>query len=103
MFERISVTQAARLIEEEEAIVADIRDPASFSNGHIKQAVRLDNLNLAEFLETSDKSKPLVVVCYHGNSSQGAADVLNQQGFEKSYSLDGGMSEWGLTQEVVAD
>ena len=103
MFERISIAEAARLIDEEAAIVADIRDPATFSQGHIKGAVRLDNLNLAEFLATADKSKPLVVCCYHGNSSQGAADVLNQQGFERSYSMDGGMSEWVITREVVSE
>lgn len=103
MFERISVSQAAQIIEKEDGVVVDVRDPNTFAQGHIKGAIRLDNENLAAFLASSDMSKPLVVVCYHGNASQGAADVLNQQGFARSYSMDGGMSEWVLTKEVVVE
>ncbi|MCW8878693.1 MAG: thiosulfate sulfurtransferase GlpE [Kangiellaceae bacterium] len=103
MFERISVSRAAEIIEKEEGLVVDVRDPNTFAQGHIKGAIRLDNQNLAEFLDAADKSKPLVVVCYHGNASQGAADVLNQQGFARSYSMDGGMCEWVLTKEVVVE
>lgn len=103
MFERISVTQAAALIEQQNAIVVDVRDPNSFSQGHIKSATRVDNNNVHEFLESADKSRPLVVVCYHGNSSQQAAAVFAQQGFTQSYSMDGGMSEWSLTQPVEAE
>lgn len=102
MIKRISVKQAAELIEHKSAIVVDIRDPASFAQGHIQDAIRIDNSNIQEFLQQADKSKPLVVCCYHGNSSQPAAEVFNQQGFEQSYSMDGGMSEWGLTREVVS-
>ncbi|WP_196138992.1 thiosulfate sulfurtransferase GlpE [Aliikangiella sp. G2MR2-5] len=100
MFTRISCKEAAELIEKQEATVVDIRDPGSFAQGHIHGATRLDNQNLAEFIANADKTKPLVVCCYHGNSSQGAADVLNQQGFAETYSMDGGMSEWVLTRQV---
>jgi thiosulfate sulfurtransferase len=34
------------------------------------------------------------VVCYHGNSSQGAAAYLVSQGFSEVYSLDGGIEAW---------
>jgi len=40
--------------------------------------------------------KPVVVVCYHGMSSQSAASYLNEQGFDDIYSLDGGYSAWSL-------
>ena len=41
-----------------------------------------------------DKEKPLIVVCYHGNSSQGAAEFFASQGCREVYSLDGGFVEW---------
>ncbi|MGX5172674.1 thiosulfate sulfurtransferase GlpE [Aliikangiella sp. IMCC44653] len=103
MFERISVLQANQLIQQEAAIVVDIRDPNTFAQGHIKGALRIDNNNLNDFLISADKTKPLIVCCYHGNSSQPAAEVFNQQGFARSYSMDGGMSEWALTNEVVSE
>jgi len=100
-FERISVQRAEQLINSEGAIVIDVRDPNTYAQGHIENSIRVDNSNVHSFIESSDKSKPLVVVCYHGNSSQQAAAVMAQQGFEKSYSMDGGMSEWTLTKPVV--
>ncbi len=102
MFIRISIEESKKLINEEEAIVVDIRDFTSYSNGHIENSLHLDNNNLAEFLSQADKTKPLVVVCYHGNASQGAADYLNQQGFTNTYSMDGGMSEWVLSNKIVS-
>jgi thiosulfate sulfurtransferase len=94
MFERISPEQAKALIENEDAQIVDIRDPGSYQMGHIPNAFLLDNNNLPTYISEADLNKPLIVCCYHGNSSQPAADYLNQQGFEKSYSLDGGFEHW---------
>jgi len=81
---------------EEKASLAlvDIRDPMSYDTGHITGSTRLDNGNLPAFIAEVDKTTPVVVVCYHGNSSQGAAAYLAEQGFETVYSLDGGFTEW---------
>ncbi len=103
-FERIDQARAQTLISEEAGIVVDIRDPASFGNGHITNAIHLTNESLGVFLEQIPKDKPIIVCCYHGNSSQGAADFLNQQGFDRSYSLDGGFTAWqaaGLAFETT--
>ena len=94
MIKQITVTEAAEMLETSKVLVVDIRDAGSFSNGHIEGAVRIDNSNFQSFIDSADKSLPLVVCCYHGNSSQGAADFFNQQGFEESYSLDGGYTAW---------
>ena len=101
MFNRISISQAENLIKEEGALVVDVRDPNTYAQGHIEKASRIDNSNIHGFLAQADKSKPLVVVCYKGNASQQAAEVFNQQGFAKTYSMDGGMCEWVLTKPVV--
>ena len=93
-FECIDISQAKSLIEESSALVIDIRDPASYEAGHIDKAVHIDNTNVQTFVDDNDKSLPLIVCCYHGNMSKGAADFFCQQGFDQSYSLDGGYSEW---------
>ena len=72
----------------------DIRDRQSYDAGHIESARHVDNSSVESFLMQSDKLKPLVVCCYHGNSSQGAADYFNAQGFHETYSLDGGYENW---------
>ncbi len=86
-----------------DVVVADIRDAGSFQAGHIEGAVNLSNDNLAEFMENTPKAKPVVVVCYHGVSSQQAAQFLVGQGYEQVYSMDGGFEGWRLGQPVVTD
>lgn len=93
-FQRIDCAQALKLIEEQQATVADIRDEASFERGHIDSACYLSNHNLQQFIEENDPDTPLVVCCYHGNSSQSAAAYLAERGFEQVYSLDGGFEAW---------
>tara|TARA_R110001599_G_scaffold96295_3_gene249073 strand:+ start:596 stop:916 length:321 start_codon:yes stop_codon:yes gene_type:complete len=92
-FQRISPQQANQLLEQGAALV-DIRDPQSFALGHISNAVRLDNDNLPGYLATANKHTPLIICCYHGNSSQPAAAYLASLGFDQVYSLDGGFELW---------
>ena len=102
-FQCIDQATAISLIDDQQAVVVDIRDPGSFASGHICNAIHLDNQTIGSFLQSTEKSTPVIVCCYHGNSSQGAADFLFQQGFEKSYSLDGGFTAWqqaGLASEI---
>lgn len=93
-FEHISTAELQALLNDKVITLIDIRDKASFLAGHIVGALHIDNQNVEPFMAEADRSLPLVVCCYHGNSSQGAADYFNQQGFEKTYSLDGGYTAW---------
>mgnify|MGYP000851702245 CR=1 FL=1 len=79
------------------AVVVDIRDPHSFASGHVPGARHLDNHSLADFIAGADMDAPVIVACYHGNSSQSAAAYLISQGFSDVYSLDGGFELWRTT------
>lgn len=80
------------------ARVADIRDGQSFKQGHIPGAAHLTNDNLHLFISEADFETPLIVCCYHGISSQSAAQYLVHQGFERVYSLNGGFEGWNAAQ-----
>lgn len=95
-FKRIPPEQAHAL-REQGAEVVDIRDPQSFALGHISGSRHLDNHSLHDFIAKADLDKPLIVTCYHGNSSQSAAAYLVNQGFSEVYSLDGGFELWRTT------
>jgi len=95
-FKRIPPEQAQAL-REKGAVVVDIRDPQSFATGHISGSQHLDNYSLADFIAKADLDGPVIVACYHGNSSQGAAAYLVGQGFSDVYSLDGGFELWRAT------
>jgi thiosulfate sulfurtransferase len=98
MFEHISTQQLADLKNKQAVNIVDIRDGQSFAAGHIPHATLLNNDNVAQFVASADKNTPLVVCCYHGNSSQGAAQYLSEQEFKQVYSLDGGFEVWKVSQ-----
>ena len=87
------IEKAQELMSDQTAII-DVRDRQSFSIGHIKNAVHVSDENIQQFIEGTDKSKPLIIYCYRGNSSQNAADYLSDKGFYDVYSMDGGFCAW---------
>ncbi|MFC0445993.1 thiosulfate sulfurtransferase GlpE [Pseudidiomarina halophila] len=93
-FSRINTATAHELWQSGQAAFADIRDARSFELGHIPGSVHLTDASLSDFLADLADEQPVVVVCYHGNSSQGAAQYLAQQGVEPVSSLDGGFTAW---------
>ena len=97
-FKHISVANAQNLPSADNVIFVDIRDRVSFSHGHIENALFLDNTNIDEFIATTDKKTTVVVYCYHGNSSQNAAQFIASQGFATVYSMDGGFEQWAASQ-----
>lgn len=92
-YSRIDVAQARELMARD-ALVVDIRDADSYASGSIPGAVHLHGGNVAQFMEESDRERPLIVCCYHGNSSQGAAAYFADKGFAQTFSLDGGYEAW---------
>ncbi|MEP1593908.1 MAG: thiosulfate sulfurtransferase GlpE, partial [Halieaceae bacterium] len=72
-FNRISAEHAHGMLSEGKAQLVDIRDEQSFAAGHIEGARHLDNTTLQSFVEEADPDQPVIVYCYHGNSSQPAA------------------------------
>ena len=102
-FQHISVQQTAELLAQQKVIIADIRDEQSYTAGHIEGAFHLTNGSLTGFMQQFEFDQPVVVVCYHGNSSQGAAQYLAQQGFEPVYSMDGGFESWRQQLPFVSE
>ncbi len=95
-FAHMQVAELAEVINDKSHVVVDIRDENSFNNGRIIDAIHLTNESLPGFLREADPDAPVVVCCYHGHSSQQAAQFLVSQDFTKVYSLDGGYTQWQL-------
>ena len=95
-FTRISCQQARELMTTSSGKlqIIDIRDEESFAGGHIEGAKHIHNSNVQEFINEAELDQPLLVVCYHGNMSQSAAAYFAEQGFDETFSLDGGFEAW---------
>jgi len=93
-FRRISSTLAKDILESDSGILLDIRDSESYNISHDKRAVNLTLDSLSDFLNKTSKDMPILIMCYHGNNSQIAAQYLSEQGFNEVYSIDGGYETW---------
>lgn len=93
-FKRISVQQAKQMMDAGSVTLIDIRDEASFQAGHMSNAIHVDHHSVQDFMLNADLDLPLIVCCYHGNSSQSAAQFFTEQDFTDVYSLDGGYTDW---------
>ena len=93
-FEQIEVSTLRSWLNNGDVTVLDIRDEGSFDEEHVPGAVCLQKENIESFIERTDKNKPLVCYCYHGISSQSAAQYFIDRGFKKAYSMVGGYEQW---------
>jgi rhodanese-related sulfurtransferase len=86
---------ATNLINREDALVVDVREPGEFGTGHILGA---RNLPLARIdageVDIKAKEKPLILCCDNGNRSSKAAAALKKLGFTRVHSLNGGIGAW---------
>jgi rhodanese-related sulfurtransferase len=93
----VSAAQATQLINREDALVVDVRDPGEFGAGHILGAknVPLSRIDAggAE-IAPKRKDKPVIVYCDTGSRAQKAAAALRSQGYGKVVSLAGGLGAW---------
>ena len=87
---------ALRLINDQDAVVVDIRDAGDYKEGHIPQARHLPFGALQERLGELVKAKdqPVIVYCRTGTTSQSACVLLKKNGLTNVHSLKGGLPSW---------
>jgi thiosulfate sulfurtransferase len=96
-FRNITIDDAQKILKKgvgNVTVTIDIRDQASYVSGHIEDAMHITDKNIDHFVQTTDLDTPILIYCYHGHSSQHAAEFLVKQGFETVYSLIGGYTAW---------
>jgi rhodanese-related sulfurtransferase len=88
----ISTEQMLALVKFDEVQLIDVRTPAEFADGHLKNAKNIDFYS-PDFdlkIEAFDKSIPVILYCKSGRRSAKCASKLNAKGFTSVYDLDGG-------------
>ena len=90
----INITDAKDLIKTGNVILADIRDGQSYMQAHIPDAIHLTDDNLDEFKKNTGPDELIIMYCYHGINSVGAAQYFANMGYRNVYTLDGGFSEY---------
>ncbi|MCB1616744.1 MAG: thiosulfate sulfurtransferase GlpE [Pseudomonadales bacterium] len=96
-FNRINPQQCLEMMNEKKVTLLDIRDGHAYRNAHIENAVHIEEINVDDFVDNTDKNLPLIIYCYHGHSSLSAAAYFVEKGFRDVYSMDGGFEDWRNT------
>lgn len=93
----LSADEFEKAITADSVQLLDVRTPAEYAGGHIKNTL-LANWNDAKEFERRisfiDKNKPVYVYCLAGGRSAAAAAKMRKEGFKNVYELTGGINAW---------
>lgn len=64
------------------AQIIDVRTPAEFSNGNIRNSTNIPLQNLTAEMKKLDLKKPVITCCASGMRSASAKSILKQNGFD---------------------
>lgn len=93
----LSVDEARELLagkQNGEVSLIDVRQPEEYEQGHLPGAQLIPLSELLNNVEKLDPAKTALLYCKRGGRSKSAASLLEGQGFDNVYSMDGGIDAW---------
>ena len=101
---RINPAEVTRLMNHEKALLLDLRTVADFSSGHILSARSIPAAELEDRKKElqKHKSNPIILCCGRDADGIKAGRILKIAGYQKIYSLKGGLESWRSANLPVA-
>jgi rhodanese-related sulfurtransferase len=95
-FASLTPAGAVNLMNQEDVVVLDVREPSEIVGGKIAKAVQVPASSLSKRVGELEKhkGKTILVYCKTGARSAAACRELSKHGFDKVYSLNGGILAW---------
>jgi rhodanese-related sulfurtransferase len=95
-FASLTPAAAVQLMNHEDVVVLDVREAAETIGGKIARAIQIPVGAVAKRIGELDKhkDKTLLVYCKSGARAGIACKQLGKHGFDKVYSLNGGLMAW---------
>ena len=77
-------------------VVLDVRTEEEFQSGHIPGAVNIDykSEDFKDKVSKLDMDKTYITYCRSGRRSALSSEIMNDIGFEKVYTIEGGIQAW---------
>lgn len=90
----IEPAEIAELSNEADLLIFDHRDPASYAAGHLDGAQPVSDAAIKQLVKSRQRERPILVYCYHGNSSRDLCQFIAGFGFGRVHNLVGGWQAW---------
>lgn len=98
-YDDIDIAELDALLQRKDLYVIDIRDAAARSRGSLPGARAPSDELIGELMQKRRSQPPVLVYCYHGNSSRDFCGFLIQLGLKQVYNLNGGWAAWEHRQQ----
>lgn len=85
---------ATRMINDQDAVILDVRSSDEFAAGHLPQARNIPLPDVEKRAGEIPAGKPVILCCQTSARAGKAAAALRSQGRENVYVLDGGLQGW---------
>jgi thiosulfate sulfurtransferase len=92
--------EAFALLMHDKWTIFDTRDGRSYSLGHMEGAKQISDTEIKRLIVRKQRKQPVLVYCYHGNSSKDICSLLSSIGFSNVNNLSGGWLAW---QNFIAE
>lgn len=95
-YSSITPAESTRMINQDDAVVIDVRESNEYSEGHIINSLHIPLVSLKTRLKDIEKykAKKVIIACRSGNRSSSACATLKKEGFENVFNLGGGVMAW---------
>ncbi len=90
----LGTLQATRLMNDQGALVVDVRPTAEFAAGHLPNARNIPADDVSKRAGELPAGKPVIVVCGSGSRAGKAATALRAAGRQDVFCLEGGIAGW---------
>lgn len=93
---QLSTTQVTRMINNENAVVIDIRKKEDFRTGHLPDSVNIQAQGFETHLGQLEiyRDRPIILICKTGTTAGAVGLILKKAGFDNVTRLKGGITEW---------
>jgi len=103
--QEISPEEAATLMQQDDVVLIDVREPAELEAAAVAGALHIPMNDVPARIDEIDKEKTVLVLCHLGGRSAQVAMYLLSNGYENVINVAGGISAWAADHDpsVVKD
>lgn len=80
---KISITEAVKTVQTKKGIIIDVREPAEFIDGHLKEAINIPSTRFDPTSIFRWRNDKIILICQSGNRAREVGNNLTKVGFKQ--------------------